>query len=74
MQKLFLVAFWVLTLTAPGLAQDLKPITHEEMWMMKRVGSPSLSPDGKWVIFSVLDPSYNEKNRSMTCGLQRQTD
>jgi dipeptidyl aminopeptidase/acylaminoacyl peptidase len=36
----------------------LKPITHETLWMMKRVGSPAASPDGKWVVYSVLEPSY----------------
>ncbi len=36
----------------------LKPITHESLWMMKRVGAPMVSPDGKWVVFSVVEPSY----------------
>jgi dipeptidyl aminopeptidase/acylaminoacyl peptidase len=36
----------------------LKPITHEALWMMKRVGAPVASPDGKWVAYSVLEPSY----------------
>jgi len=35
-----------------------KPITHEALWMMKRVGAPAVSPDGKWVVFSVVEPSY----------------
>jgi dipeptidyl aminopeptidase/acylaminoacyl peptidase len=26
--------------------------------MMKRVGPPVVSPDGKWVVYSVLEPSY----------------
>ncbi len=34
------------------------PITHELLWMMKRVGAPVVSPDGKWVVFAVLEPSY----------------
>ena len=34
------------------------PITHEKLWMMKRVGAPAVSPDGKWVVFPVLEPSY----------------
>ena len=34
------------------------PITHETLWMMKRVGSPVVSPDGKWVVFSIMEPSY----------------
>jgi dipeptidyl aminopeptidase/acylaminoacyl peptidase len=35
-----------------------KPITHESLWMMKRVGAPVVSPDGKWVVYSVVEPSY----------------
>ena len=36
----------------------IKPITHQTLWMMKRVGAPIVSPDGKWVVYSVLEPSY----------------
>jgi dipeptidyl aminopeptidase/acylaminoacyl peptidase len=36
----------------------VKPITHQTLWMMKRVGAPAVSPDGKWVVYSVLEPSY----------------
>src|ERR1700704_1633486 len=36
----------------------LKPITHQTLWMMKRVGAPVVSPDGKWVVYSVLEPAY----------------
>ncbi len=35
--------------------------THEALWMMKRVGAPAVSPDGKWVVVSVTEPSYDEK-------------
>lgn len=38
-----------------------KPITHEALWMMKRVGDPAVSPDGKWVVYSVLEPAYEPK-------------
>ncbi|HEY8151203.1 MAG TPA: S9 family peptidase [Vicinamibacteria bacterium] len=38
-----------------------QPVTHEALWLMKRVGSPVLSPDGKWVVTSVTEPSYDEK-------------
>jgi dipeptidyl aminopeptidase/acylaminoacyl peptidase len=34
-------------------------ITHESLWMMKRVGAPVVSPDGKWVVFSVIEPAYD---------------
>jgi dipeptidyl aminopeptidase/acylaminoacyl peptidase len=35
------------------------PITHEKLWMMKRVGAGVVSPDGKWVVFPVLEPAYD---------------
>jgi dipeptidyl aminopeptidase/acylaminoacyl peptidase len=43
---------------AVAASAQLKPITHESLWMMKRVGAPTLSPDGKWVVYSVLEPAY----------------
>ncbi len=42
----------------PAQAVPAKPITHEALWMMKRVGAPVVSPDGKWVVYSVVEPSY----------------
>jgi dipeptidyl aminopeptidase/acylaminoacyl peptidase len=39
------------------------PLTHEAMWLMKRVGAPSPSPDGKWVVFSLVEPAYDEKDQ-----------
>ena len=27
-----------------------RPIAHEDVWLMKRVGTPALSPDGRWVV------------------------
>src|SRR5688572_27171087 len=39
------------------------PLTHESMWMMKRVGAPVPSPDGKWVVFSLVEPAYDEKDQ-----------
>jgi pimeloyl-ACP methyl ester carboxylesterase len=45
--------FWISTIVlalvaAPSLAKN--PITHEDVWLMHRLGSPVLSPDGKWVV------------------------
>jgi dipeptidyl aminopeptidase/acylaminoacyl peptidase len=41
-----------------------KAPTHEALWLMKRVGSPVPSPDGKWVAVSVTEPAYDEKEQS----------
>eukprot|EP01030_Chromulinospumella_sphaerica_P028646 gene28646-29005_t len=38
-------------------------ITHEDVWLMKRVGAPLPSPDGKWAVFSVTDPAYDSKEQ-----------
>ena len=54
-------------LVAPVAAQSpaaRQPLTHETLFLMKRVGSPAVSPDGKWVIFSVAEPSYDEKKEA----------
>jgi dipeptidyl aminopeptidase/acylaminoacyl peptidase len=60
------VAFTAACLFSPALttlaadAPARQVITHEALWMMKRVGSPAVSPDGKWVVFSVLEPAYDQ--------------
>jgi len=57
---LFFVAFLCVF---SAISQQKKPLTHEDMWLMKRVGTPAVSPDGKWVIFSLTEPSYDEKEQ-----------
>src|SRR5688572_3191888 len=57
---LALVAFMAIS----AVAADKQPITHEMLWMTRRVSAPSISPDGKWVVFSVTDPSYDDKEQT----------
>jgi dipeptidyl aminopeptidase/acylaminoacyl peptidase len=38
-----------------AVAQAKHPFTFDDMMKLKRVGDPQVSPDGKWVIFSVVD-------------------
>ncbi|HYU27705.1 MAG TPA: S9 family peptidase [Gemmatimonadales bacterium] len=45
---------------APLAAQQRHTITHEDVFLMKRVSAPAISPDGRWVVFSVTEPSYTE--------------
>jgi dipeptidyl aminopeptidase/acylaminoacyl peptidase len=33
---------------------------HEDIWLMKRVGAPIVSPDGRWIVVSVVEPAYDE--------------
>ena len=50
-------------LPAAGSAQK-RPFTFDEMMKVKRVADPQLSPDGKWVTFTVTayDVGNNSRN------------
>ena len=39
-------------------------ITHEDVWLMKRVGTPALSPDGRLVVVPVAAPAYDDAEKS----------
>jgi dipeptidyl aminopeptidase/acylaminoacyl peptidase len=55
MRRFFLVFFALIALALPAVAQAKHPFTFEDMMKLKRMGEPEVSPDGKWVIFSVVD-------------------
>ncbi len=55
MRRFFLAFLVLITFTFPVVAQAKHPFTFEDMMKLKRVGEPVVSPDGKWVIFSVVD-------------------
>ena len=44
-----------LFLVLSASAQAKRPFTFEDMMALKRVSEPIVSPDGKWVLFSVVD-------------------
>lgn len=52
-----------LAIANPLFAQQIplrRAITHEDLYLMKRVSAPIISPDGGWVVFTVNEPSYVE--------------
>jgi len=55
MRRLFLTSLALIAFTFSAFAQVKHPFTFEDMMKLKRVGEPEVSPDGKWVIFSVVD-------------------
>ncbi|MGA9306621.1 MAG: S9 family peptidase, partial [Candidatus Sulfotelmatobacter sp.] len=55
MRRFVPVFLALITFTMPAIAQAKHPFTFEDMMKLKRVGEPEVSPDGKWVIFSVVD-------------------
>ncbi|HSF25849.1 MAG TPA: S9 family peptidase, partial [Blastocatellia bacterium] len=65
-----LVITILLSLFLSGLVVQIRaqskakaPISHEAMWLMKRVGAPVPSPDGRWVVFALTEPSYDEREQ-----------
>jgi dipeptidyl aminopeptidase/acylaminoacyl peptidase len=55
MRRCFLLFLALIAFAFPAVAQAKRPFTFEDMMKLKRVGEPEVSPDGKWVIFSVVD-------------------
>jgi dipeptidyl aminopeptidase/acylaminoacyl peptidase len=42
-----------------NLRAEPVPLTFESLWTMKRVGAPVVSPDGKQVVFPVIEPAFD---------------
>jgi dipeptidyl aminopeptidase/acylaminoacyl peptidase len=55
MRRILLLLLPSMFFASSLLAQAKRPFTFEDMMKLKRVGDPQVSPDGKWVIFSVVD-------------------
>jgi dipeptidyl aminopeptidase/acylaminoacyl peptidase len=55
MRRLFLFLIVIVASVAFAAAQAKHPFTFDDMMKLKRVGEPVVSPDGKWVVFSVVD-------------------
>jgi dipeptidyl aminopeptidase/acylaminoacyl peptidase len=54
--------FALLSLCFAGaaLAAPKRIPTHEDIWLMKRLGAPQVSPDGRRLVVPVVEPSYDE--------------
>src|SRR5262245_48844666 len=56
----------LLTLLTAGrlanAAEQKRAISHETLWLLKQVGAPAPSPDGRWVVVPVTEPAYDEEN------------
>jgi hypothetical protein len=49
------------SLSTGALLAQRTPITHESMWLMPRLSNPTPSPDGRHVVYSLLEPDYDDK-------------
>jgi dipeptidyl aminopeptidase/acylaminoacyl peptidase len=64
MRRLLLSCLALIAFSFPMVAQAKHPFTFEDMMKLKRVGEPEVSPDGKWVIFSVVDVSLEANTKT----------
>src|ERR1035438_8446588 len=67
---LLLALAWLAGAPLAALAQK-RPITHQDVWMMKRMGEPVVSPDGRWIVFSRSEEHTSELQslRHLVCRL-----
>ncbi len=64
MRKIFIIGALLYAQLAFGQSDTTKPLfSHQDMWLFKRVGNPVPSPDGRLIVFSLTDPSYDEKEQ-----------
>lgn len=60
MKKLFVIVLLLFTFVVAGAAP--RPMTVEDMWAMKRIGDVQLSPDGKWIAFTLSEYSMDQNS------------
>jgi len=72
MKKLALLAATAATLTAAPVFA--RPMTATDLQSMHRMGSPAVSPDGRYAVFTLSDTDFNankRKNRLMLLDLSK---
>src|SRR2546428_64174 len=57
---LFVIAFPLSLIPLPALSAQKRAITFDDYIALKSVSDPQLSPDGKWVAYTVTDYSLKE--------------
>ena len=59
MRLLCTLCLFVLSVPLQAAAQ--RAITHEDLWLMPRVGAPVASPDGLYAVYPMLEPAYTKE-------------
>ncbi len=60
MKKSIAWLFACLVVPLVAVSAPKRAPTHEDIWLMKRVGAPQVSPDGRWLVASVIEPAYDD--------------
>jgi len=64
-RQLIIVGLIALFVSTSASGADKRPITPYDLWAMKRLGAPALSPDGRTAVFTVQEWSV-DKSKSTT--------
>jgi dipeptidyl aminopeptidase/acylaminoacyl peptidase len=66
------VVFAVALSTIPTASQTpaKRPMTFEDMMKMRRLGDTDVSPDGKWLVYSVTDVDLAKNTKTATLWIQ----
>ena len=59
-----------LLLSTVAAAQTKRPMTFEDMMQMRRLGSTDVSPDGKWLLYSVTSVSLEQNTKTTQLWIQ----
>src|SRR5262249_2380075 len=49
---------------AYGQGGEKRPFTFEDMMSLRRISSPQVSPDGRWILFSAVDVSLKDNKKT----------
>jgi dipeptidyl aminopeptidase/acylaminoacyl peptidase len=71
MRRPFLFVIFLVSIAAFSTAQSKRPMTFENMMQMKRLGETAVSPDGKWLAYSVTTVDLNHNTKTPELWLQR---
>jgi dipeptidyl aminopeptidase/acylaminoacyl peptidase len=70
----FLILVWVCAISTAAFAQAgsaKRPMTFEDMMQMKRLGETAVSPDGKWLAYSVTTVDLEKNTKTPELWLQQ---
>ena len=54
--------FAALFVHTPGQGQERRPLDVEDMFAIKGVGAPAISPDGEWIAYTVRETSLEDES------------
>ena len=57
--------------SAPSNPGQKRPMTFEDMMKMKRLGETAVSPDGKWLAYSVTTVNLEQNTKTAELWLQK---